>query len=307
MVKNTAIVSALALSLVLVASFGSKALAQEYITTQSAELNQAIARAEKAQQDAAAAGSVRGKQISNYIGGVLEQARKNGYTNAEDLTRVLNDAATATPLLLGTSTSNTQTNTPTGATSIFQIDAKAVDTATDREATASKNFDVANANSSTESSITTSANNRATSAQNTPAKAVAPEVTTQANSDQVVANTVSTQAAAKTAGTGVTLKVEVKPEATTANTRAKTDTVMDAETVTNLNTAVASDAQNRVILANATVRSTVNDINANAEPAEVPNTGESKNTLGKIIATAMAAIVAMFGAVMIVKRIKKNA
>lgn len=301
--KNTPIVSALALSLVLVASFGSNALAQEYITTQSAELNQAIARAEKAQQDAAAAGSVRGKQISNYIGGVLEQARKNGYANAEDLTRVLNDAATATPLLLGTSTSNTPTNTPTGTTSIFQIDAKAVDTTTDREATASKNFDVANANSSTESSITTSANNRTTAAQNTPAKAVAPEVIAQANSDQVVANTVSTQAAAKTAGTGVTLKVEVKPEATTANT----DMVMDAETVTNLNTAVASDAQNRVILANATVRSTVNDINANAEPAEVPNTGESKNTLGKIIATAMAAIVAMFGAVMIVKRIKKNA
>lgn len=254
--KSTSVLSALALSFVLAAVSGSAAVAQEYITTQSVELNQAIARAEAAKTIADSNDSVRGQQISKYIGEILAQAKSNNYKNADDLTRVLNDAATATPLLLGTN----------------QTTAKAAETTT---------------------SVRTSGN---TAPINAPATVSEPALTADTNEEVAVLSmgedavaekeTVAVTPVAKNSGVAIRVEVKAQPE---------------------VEVSTANPEENTVVLANAHVESTVNNINSTPEASEVPNTGETKNPVGKFVATAVAAIVAMGGAVLIVKRMKKNA
>lgn len=199
--------------------------------------------------------SVRGQQISKYIGEILAQAKSNNYKNADDLTRVLNDAATATPLLLGTN----------------QTTAKAAET----------------------TSVRTSGN---TAPVNSPAAASEPVLDTDANEEIAVLSmdedtvvekeTVAVASVAKNSGVAIRVEVKAQPE-------------MEVST--------ANPEENTVVLANAHVESTVNNINSTPEASEIPNTGETKNPVGKFVATAVAAIVAMGGAVLIVKRMKKNA
>lgn len=73
--------------------------------------------------------------------------------------------------------------------------------------------------------------------------------------------------------------------------------------------AIATDEDDKVILATAKIDTDNTTVDDTTTPeAEVPNTGEVKNNLvGKIIAITVAAIVALGGAILIVKRIKKNA
>lgn len=254
-------------------------MAQEYITLQNTEsdqaLQQAINRAKDARVSAiqaAEAGSVRGAQISKYIDGVLTTAQNNKYADTDELIRALNDAAVATPLLLGSYQTNAPKATSSPKTSTISSTAKTAAEPVVQNATVA-NAELVAPKAETSEAVTTVSPKTVSE----PAEATLAKTTTPA-----------APKSNRTAGTKISLEIKAQPEVTA-------DTTTSDEN---------KNSDQKIILANATV---ANNLDAAAAEPEVPNTGEAKNTVGRIIATTVAAIVAMFGAVLIVKRIKKNA
>lgn len=251
--KNTYIISALALGLTLGVVSPNLAYAQEYITTQSTELDLAITNARVAQEVANQTNTLRAKQLSNYIERVLQAADTNSNANPDELIKVLDDATTSTYLLLGKNATPKTSKT----TDVQPAPAKTI--AESQVATVAEPVTVAEEVSS----------------------AVTPEA------EEVATKGTSKTQSAESTSTTIKLEVPAQPEVKTAVANSETD--------------------HKAILATAQINAEHTTVDDTTAP-EVPHTGEVKNNLvGRIIAISVAAVVAMAGAIVIVKRIKKNA
>lgn len=275
--KNTQVLGALGLSLVLTLAGSQYIFAQEATPASNSTLDQAIDNALAAQEVARKAqenGSVRGRQINEYIAGLIE------YTNGDvvdmvELTEALNDAANSTQLLLNMEAQEAnvraqESTTRTNSTATHSDLSARETTRTNKTTTSDEN---AAGNTDLETIVAT------------PATAIKLEV----KSEEDAGNQNKKVTPAKVSET-VGVKIDGReepskqPQVKTATPEKVKITTAEAKTV----------AENQA---------TEN----NDDSVDVPATGESQNQIGKIIAIGVAAVIAAVGAIAIVLKVKRDA